>query len=97
MHIYMALEGRRYWPCWLRKLFLCAEESRLLMLREDFNASKNTDHVKYVELSVELRRFPLNDAGDFIARYPTRLGNLLTAYEEYPLRVYGMDSVFYWY
>lgn len=97
MHIYMALEGRRYWPRWLQKLFLRAEVWRLSRLRKKYNSAKETNRVKYIEISVELRRFPLNDDGEHTAIYPTRLGNLLTAYEEYPLRAYGMDSVFYWY
>jgi len=97
MHIYMVLEGRRYWPNWLRKLFQRSEERRLKRYGEEYNRAKETDRIKYTELSVELRRFPLNSRGERIASYPTRLGNLLLAYEEYPLRVYGMDSVFYWY
>lgn len=97
MHIYMALEGRRYWPGWLRELFQLAEERRLSRLHANYEKVKLTDQVKYAEISVELRRFPLNNDGEPIATFPTRLGNLLTAYEEYPLRVYGMDSVFYWY
>ncbi len=98
MHIYMALEGRRYWPNWLRKLFLRSEEKRLERYWEEYNKAKETDNrIKYVEISIELRRFPLNASGERIATYPTKLGNLLLAYEEYPLRVYGMDSVFYWY
>ncbi len=39
----------------------------------------------------------MNDKGEYHATRPTRLGNLISAYEDYPLRVYGMDSYFYWY
>ena len=97
MHIYMALEGRRYWPYWLRKIFLSLENNRLKKLRSIYKESKNADKARYIETSVELRRFPIDENGDFTVKYPTRLGNLLTAFEEYPLRAYGMDSVFYWY
>lgn len=98
MHIYMILEGRRYWPKWLRKLFKRSEERRLERLWEEYNKAKERDNrIKYVELSVELRRFPLNANGERIASYPTKFGNLLLAYEEYSKRAYGMDSVFYWY
>lgn len=30
-------------------------------------------------------------------RYPTRLGNLIDAYEQYPYRLYGFESTFLWY
>jgi len=97
MHIYIALEGRRYWPNWLRKIFLNFEKKRLCKLQTKYEQEKLVDRVKYIETSVELRRFPLDDDGVPTVTYPTRLGNLLTAYESYPLRVYGMDSIFYWY
>ncbi len=64
---------------------------------DNYDKYEETDRAKYLEYSVELRRFPIDENGKFVATYPTRLGNLLTAYEEYPLRVYGMDSAFYWY
>jgi hypothetical protein len=97
MHIYMALEGRRYWPQWLRNVFQRWEERRLKKYLEKYSKAKEADRIKYIEISVELRRFPLNNAGEPTATYPTRLGNLIASYEEYPLRVYGMDSIFYWY
>ena len=30
------------------------------------------------------------------ALWPTRLGNLIAAYEQYPRLKYGLDAVFYW-
>ncbi|MCI5122446.1 MAG: hypothetical protein D3908_14900 [Candidatus Electrothrix sp. AUS4] len=102
MHIYMALEGRRYWPKWLRNWCQHSEEKRLKKYLEEYNQVKVKEdnqaaRVKYLELSVELRRFPLDYKGNPNVNYPTRLGNLLSAYEDYPLRSYGMDSFFYWY
>ncbi|MGB7293332.1 MAG: hypothetical protein WBD99_14250 [Thermodesulfobacteriota bacterium] len=47
---------------------------------------------------MELRKFPIDaETGDFQILYPTRLGNLIRAYEEYPKLRYGMDAIFYWY
>lgn len=97
MQIYMALEGRRYWPGWLRQKLLVSEIRRLGRLKELYEKVKTRDRVKYIEVSVELRRFPLDERGEPQAIYPTRLGNLLAAYEQYPDTRYGMDSVFYWY
>ena len=39
------------------------------------------------------------DGGGFIfeAERPTRLGNLIAAYELYPENVYGVDGVYFWY
>ncbi len=81
MHIYMMLEGRRYWPRWLRNFFISNEGRRLSRLINIYNREKENKGVKYRETSVELRRFPMNDKGEFTATWPTRLGNLLSAYE----------------
>lgn len=98
MPIYMAFEGRRYWPKWLRNFFNRREEKRLQRIRQKYERSIRTDnHWTYIEMSVEMRYFPMNKHGEYQASFPTRLGNLIAAYEGYSLRVYGMDSVFYWY
>jgi hypothetical protein len=49
-----------------------------------------------IEGYFDLRNFRVDDKGNHSARFPTRLGNLIDAYEHYPERVYGMESVFYW-
>jgi hypothetical protein len=95
--IYMIFEGRRYWPKWIWKLFKYSEERRLDRLLKNYERYKKKDHRKYVELSAEIRKFPIDENGDFKAFYPTRLGNILAAYEGYPFRIYGMDSIFFWY
>lgn len=100
MQIYMLIEGRRYWPNFLREKFLKSERQRLSKLLEKYDEArsvKHKDRTKYIELSVELRRFPLDADGNQMVIYPTRLGNLLLSYEDYPLVAYGMDSIFYWY
>ncbi len=97
MPIYMAFEGRRYWPKWLWTFFKRQEEKRLQSLLQKNKSSQETDHRTYIETSVEMRYFPMNELGQYQASSPTRVGNLITSYEDYPFRVYGMDSVFYWY
>jgi hypothetical protein len=49
------------------------------------------------EAYFDARNFPMGGDGEYEVQFPSRLGNLLSAYEAYPTRVYGMDSVFYWY
>jgi len=98
MNIYMVLEGRRYWPNILYDLFLNFEKKRLNKLKDDYEKAKiNKDIRRRQEISVELRKFPINEDGDFMAAYPTRLGNLIAEYEDYPKSRYGINSIFYWY
>ena len=96
MPIYMVFEGRRYWPEILRAFFNRREKKRLRGLEDTIKNHKKDDHRKYIEASVEIRRFPLDSTGHWEARLPTRLGNLLTSYEEYSKRIYGMWQGFYW-
>ncbi len=104
-HIYMILEGRRYWPEFLWEIFYKSECKRLQKIKnvhaKALKTSKETGDKKatkdYLELSVEIRRFPMSADGEYEAQLPTRLGNLIYSYEEYPYRAYGMDPVFYWY
>lgn len=96
MPIYMAFEGRRYWPRTLKGYFLSKERKRMLRLESIVRESQATDRDQYLEASVELRHFPLDDDGAYTAYAPTRIGNLILSYEQYPSRAYGMDSVFYW-
>ena len=96
MPIYMAFEGRRYWPNWLWDFFKRREEKRLQGLLQKRDVSKETDPRTYQETYFKLLSFPLNDRGKYEVLYPTRVGNLIAAYERYSLRIYGMSSVFYW-
>lgn len=95
--IYMLFEGRRYWPDFLKKLFIWREKKRLgdNLKREDKYA--NTNIQKSREASVEVRRFPLDSKGEREVQRPSRLGNLIKAFETHPDRIYGMDAAFYWY
>jgi hypothetical protein len=45
----------------------------------------------------KLNDFPLDPrTAMFTATWPTKLGNLIAAYEQYPLLKYRMDAVFFW-
>jgi hypothetical protein len=95
MPIYMTLEGRRFWPRWLRGVGLRAEARRLRKLLD--RAEKESDPGLQVELDLQASQFPIDRAsGERRAVYPTRLGNLLTSFETYPTVKYGLDGVFYW-
>src|SRR4051812_49479200 len=97
MPIYMVAEGRRFWPAWLRGWCLAAERGRLARLltgRQEARARGDRREVQ--ERDVEIRGFPCDPNGVPTAQFPTRLGNLLTAFETYPDRKYGMDGVFAW-
>jgi hypothetical protein len=94
MQIYMLFEGRRYWrPARLQNFFQRREQVRLEKLIEN---AKSADELISREAYFDLRNFPMNEANDYVAKYPSRLGNLLTAFELYSKRTYGMDSIFYW-
>jgi hypothetical protein len=104
MPIYMLFEGRRFWPqrLWLRGVR--SEEARLDRWRrserwnyEQWKAHHSEIHLRrYQEASVELRRFPIDESnGEYVAVFPTRFGNAVTAFEQYPKTRYGADAMFY--
>jgi hypothetical protein len=106
MPIYMFFEGRRFWPSPWRRLFMYLETNRLKrnIKKEDkfYNLSTTqkgnealASFQKSLEAWVEIRQFPMNDEGHYQALFPTRMGNLITAFESYPYTRYGMDSTFY--
>ncbi|HEX6911147.1 MAG TPA: hypothetical protein VF142_12165 [Longimicrobium sp.] len=104
--IYMLFEGRRYLPAWLQRALRSGEGRRLQRLLRTEEATYRQqqggrDRVegarRNAEAWVEIRRFPLNEGGEPEAAMPTRLGNLIIAYETYPERRYGADAIFYWY
>lgn len=96
MQIYMLFEGRRFWPSYLRKLGLKREGARLARLEKlrDRAVAEGDDHLNS-ELARELFRFPL-EQGKPVVRCPTRLGNVVAAFEEYPERLYGLNSSVFW-
>jgi hypothetical protein len=54
------------------------------------------DSRRISEARVEYAQYPVSDDGYPYVAFPTRLGNLIEAYEKYPEIKYGLDSVFYW-
>lgn len=99
MPIYMAYEGRR-WPKFLREYFVQREARRLEGLmkihKRYWKSDPQISVEDYAEAWVDLRQFPLDPMGWPQARYPTRLGNLITSFEEYALLRYGLNAVFLW-
>jgi hypothetical protein len=106
MHIYMLFEGRRYWPMRFHDWMLERETERLKAIEAEIFANAPLPKPaeedprrtrRYLEASVRLRTFPRDKDGVFFAQHPTRLGNIIAAYEHYPSANYGIDAVFYWY
>lgn len=97
MPIYMLFEGRRFWPDWLRRWGVTREQARLRRLQKAYGRTEAAGDVRAAaEAELKIRSFPLSTAGIPEALYPTRLGNLITAFETYPDRKYGIDGVFGW-
>lgn len=98
MPIYMIFEGRRYWPKPVRAWGIAREGKRLERLESETRERQHSgDPAAYVESALKTTQFPLSQDRKRVALYPTRLGNLIAEYEQYPDRKYGMDGVFYWY
>ncbi len=94
--IYEVYEGR-HWPSALAKWRTTKWQdyvSSLLQKAQDKNDPK------YDERWSELQQFPVLVGEDDVVRptatAPTKMGNVLASYEQYPKRRYGMESVFYW-
>jgi len=93
MPIYMLAEGRRWWPAWLASAGQAREHRRLERIATSIESPIRRTSL---EASVEYRQFPLDSQGHPEPRFPTRLGNLIAAFEEYPETRYGLDAVFFW-
>jgi hypothetical protein len=96
MHIYMLFEGRRYWPDWIRRLFVSFQKRRLRKL-STLLEKPSIDRRRFLEAGVEYSLYPVDEGGDAYVSHPTRLGNVIDAFETYPMVKYGLDSVFYWF
>jgi hypothetical protein len=107
--IYMLYLGRRFWPAPAVKHYLAREENRLEKLKllaasQPSKADKQFKrlHRVWLEANIRLNSFPLSEdtseieTGEKIVRLPTRLGNLVLAYESYTVSRYGLDGPFYW-
>jgi hypothetical protein len=96
MLIYMLFEGRRFWPNFVREALLNSEKRRLKALNDVMN-DITVNRGRQLEAAVEYGFFPTNESGETYVEYPTRLGNIIAAYENYPYVKYGLDSIFFWY
>ncbi|HEY1630843.1 MAG TPA: hypothetical protein VGF56_05980 [Rhizomicrobium sp.] len=102
--IYMLYEGRRYWPSFLKKYWEARQRKRLnklVDLRAELDkppAQRKPEYkdLKRVEVSFRMLDYALDDDGERTITSPTRMGNLIDAYETYSETSYGMDSIFYW-
>ena len=94
---YVVFEGRSLWPDRLLNRGIARQQRRVKKLMAAQQAIKDKNKTKYDEIWNDLRAYPTDDIKeDPYAARPTRLGNILFAYEEYPRKRYGMDAVFYW-
>jgi hypothetical protein len=91
--IYEFLEGRRGWPAGLKQWSTQRHQKSVTDLLE---RAQDRSDPEYAERWSTLRQYPTEDDGTPTAKAPTRLGNILASFEQYPGRRYGMDGVFYW-
>jgi hypothetical protein len=99
-----ALRKRRTekWRVWLAERW-----GKLLKLRTEYRELRDSappDNPKVQTLRLDLSllyesvlNFPLSENGQPYVVWPTRFGNVMASYEDYPETRYGMDSAFYWY
>ena len=93
--IYKIYEGRILWPRALRAWATAIQQNRVDRLLKATRDESLSDE-EYAEIWYQLRVYPTGDKGEQTATHPTRIGNILAGYEQYPLNRYDMDSVFYW-
>jgi hypothetical protein len=93
MGIYMLLEGRRFWPWPIRAFANYREEQRLARLKRE---TQSSDERISSEAYFDIRNFPMTADGEYEVALPSRLGNLLYAFERHSKRNYGVDPIFYW-
>jgi hypothetical protein len=93
--IYSVYEGRTLWPGWLYGWRRQRWQKHVDALQKRADALPKDDW-RRAELWDRLRRFPLNEKSQWIATRPTKLGNVLSSYEDYPDRVYGLHPVPFW-
>ncbi len=96
--IYMFLEGRAYLPAWILFLMQKCQARRLERIRSRYaKFTKEGKTRRASEVNAKKLDYPIDKkTGEFYAGMPTRLGNLLYAYETYTNTAYKLDSIFYW-
>jgi hypothetical protein len=93
--IYKLYEGLFLWPRWLREPFRAKLNARVRSLYRFAEEVRSKDSDRYNKIWAKLRQYPLDENGVPYAKLPTRLGNILYAYESYPESRYNMDAIFY--
>lgn len=94
MPIYILMEGRRFWPALLKNWAMNRLKRKLEILQAK---TQDTDPQTVAEAWFALRgSFQMNNDGDYEVVLPSRLGNVIYAFEKYSRRTYGMDAIFYW-
>jgi hypothetical protein len=91
--IYKVYEGLRLWPPTLRKRRTSSLQRHIDQLLE---RESKADPVTRGAIWADLREFPVDPKGRPYAARPTRLGNILAAYEDYPYHRYGLDAMVFW-
>jgi len=94
--IYRIFEGNN-WPEILTRIFKNRLNKRIENKTKE--ARDSNDTIKRRRLWTWLRRFPLKEKRQKVqmeAVLPTRMGNILWAYENYPKSRYGIRAIFYW-
>ncbi len=97
--IYQTLEGRIGWPGWFAVWRRSRWKKRVdsqLARQADLRKQGRKQDPEYTECWSFLRQFPVDANGEPTVTQPSRIGNVIAAYEQYPDVRYGMDSVFYW-
>jgi hypothetical protein len=96
--IYMLMEGRRYSPPFLRRWFTHLQAWRLKrIIRKYAELRAKGKDISATEVNLKKLDYPIGEDGEYFAQWPTRLGNLIAAFEGYPNAAYKLDSIFYWY
>jgi hypothetical protein len=96
--IYKIYEGRTFWPASLRFRGIQRQQARIDRLQRYAAYQRSDDpHLENLrrESWDELRTYPIDDEGKYYADKPTRLGNILAGYEQYPKTRYNMSGIFY--
>lgn len=102
------LEG--YWPRWFLPPFqrwcierinrrqIAVKQELIKSITENQKGFEASDSRRQIALERQLAQLPMNFESDRINRHlmPTRLGNLLRAYERKSYEKYGLDSVICW-
>ena len=84
MQIYMLFEGRRYWPSHLRNALVRYETRRMNRLKAIVDAGPDGDERRFREAALDHGMYPIDEGGRAYVEAPTRLRNILAAFEKYP-------------